>query len=87
MDVSCIVVELKPNSTDRVRKWAEFILENRSEALETLKNEGVTIESFFFLTIQSKDYLIGYMRAKSMEYAHEAVKRSLSEVDVYHQAF
>lgn len=27
------------------------------------------------------------MRPKSMEQAHEAVKRSLSEVDAYHQQF
>jgi hypothetical protein len=87
MDVSCVVVELKPGSIGRVKEWAKFILDNREEALATLENEGVTIESFFFLTLESKDYLIGYMRAKSMERAHEAVKHSLSQVDAYHQQF
>lgn len=87
MDVSCVVVELKPDSIGRVKEWAKFILENREEALSTLENEGVTIESFFLLTIESKDYLVGYMRAESMEHAHEAVKHSLSQVDAYHQQF
>jgi hypothetical protein len=87
MDVSCVVVELKPGSIGRVKEWAKFILDNREEALSTLENEGVTIESFFFLTLESKDYLIGYMRAKSMEHAHEAVRHSLSKVDAYHQQF
>lgn len=87
MDVSCVVVELKPDSLDRVKEWAKFILDNREEALATLENEEITIESFFFLTIESKDYLVGYMRAKSMERAHEAVKHSLSQVDAYHQQF
>jgi len=87
MDISCVVVELRPDSIGRVKEWAEFILDNREEALLTLENEGVTIESFFFVTIESKDYLIGYMRAKSMAHAQEAVKHSLSKVDAYHQQF
>lgn len=87
MDVSCVVIELKPNSLERVRAWASFILENRGEAIETLKDEAVTIESFFLLEIESKDYLVGYMRAKSMDHAHETVKHSLSKIDAYHQQF
>lgn len=87
MDIRCVVVELRPNSVGRVKEWAGFILDNREEAILTLENEGVTIESFFFVTIESKDYLIGYMRAKSMAQAREAVKHSLSQVDAYHQQF
>ncbi|WP_439510189.1 DUF6176 family protein [Marinimicrobium koreense] len=49
--------------------------------------EGVTIESFFFVTIESKDYLVGYMRAKSIAHVQEAVKQSLSQVDAYYQQF
>lgn len=87
MDVSCVIIELKPSSLVRAKEWAAFILDNKEEALATLENEGVTIESFFFLTMESKDYLVGYMRAKSMEHAHEVVKHSLSQVDAYHQQF
>lgn len=87
MEVGCVVIELKPDSKKRVDQWASFILSKKDEALETLKNEGVTIESYFFVNIEGKDYLIGYMRAKSMKYAQEAVKKSLSEIDAYHQQF
>jgi len=87
MDVSCIIIELKPNSKPRVEEWASFILSNKEETLSTLKNEGVTIENFFLATIESKDYLIGYMRAKSMEKARDVVKTSLSEIDAYHKQF
>lgn len=87
MDVSCVVIELKPDSKARVEEWASFILSNKEQALLTLKNEGVTVESFFFTTIESKDYLIGYMRAKSLEKAHDVVKESLSEIDAYHKQF
>jgi hypothetical protein len=87
MDKSCVVIELKKNSLGRVREWAAFINKHRDEALATLKNEGVTIESFFFVRIEDKDYLVSFMRAKSMEHAHEAVKHSLSKIDAYHQQF
>lgn len=87
METSCVVIELKKNSLGRVREWAAFINTHREEALATLKNEGVTIESFFLVKLEDKDYLIGFMRAKSMEKAHEAVKQSLSEIDAYHQQF
>ncbi len=87
MEVSCVIIELKPNSKDRVKEWSSFILSNKEMALSTLKNEGVTVENFFLTEIEGKDYLIGYMRAKSMSDAHKAVKESLSEIDAYHQKF
>lgn len=87
MDVNCMVIELKPGSKARVEAWADFILSNRDDALLTLKNESVTLESFFFVEIESKDYLVGYMRAQSMETAHNVVKESLSEIDAYHKQF
>ncbi|MGI9576488.1 DUF6176 family protein [Alloalcanivorax xenomutans] len=87
MEVSCLVIELKPDSLERVKEWADFITSNREEATSTLKNEGVTIEIFFHFSLADKDYLIGYMRAKSMTKAVSAVKHSLSEIDAYHQQF
>ena len=87
MEVRCVVIELKPNSKIRVEEWAAFILANKEDALSTLKCEGVKVENFFFVEIESKDYLIGYMRAKSMAQAHEAVEASLSEIDAYHKQF
>ena len=87
MEASCTIIELKPNSRDRVEEWATFILSNENEALLTLENEKVTVENFFLATIDSTDYLICYMRAKSMKYAESAVKESLSRIDAYHQQF
>lgn len=87
MEASCVVIELKPNSRSRVQEWANFILANKDEACATLENEGVTLESFFLVEIESKDYLVGYMRAKSLKEAHEVVKTSLSEIDAYHKQF
>jgi hypothetical protein len=76
-----------PNTAGKVLEWAEFLRTNREEALQSLKNEGVTIESAFVVNIEGKDYLIGYMRALSMDKAHEATRDSTLAIDAYHQAF
>ena len=87
MEIRCIVIELKPDSRDKVDQWASFIKENKDKALDTLKNEGVVMENFFFVEIESKDYLVAYMQAESMQKAHQVVQDSLSEIDVYHKQF
>jgi len=87
VEANLVVIELKPDSQQRVEEWAEFIRSNLEEALLTLKNEGVTIENYFLVNIDSKDYLIGYMRARSLQRATQTVKDSLSEIDAIHQQF
>lgn len=87
METSCIVIELLPNSVERVHEWADFLHANHDEALQSLRNEGVTVESAFVVNIEGKDYLIGYMRAAKMSKAHEAVDASTLNIDAYHQAF
>ena len=57
MDIRCVVIELKPDSFERVKEWANFIENNKKQALETLKKETVTVENFFFVTLDKKDFL------------------------------
>jgi len=87
MEIRCVVIELKPDSFERVKEWADFIENNKKQALETLKKETVTVENFFFVTLDKKDFLIGYMRAKSFNSASEAIEKSLIEIDAYHKKF
>ena len=82
-----MLLSLKPNSLERVKEWAKFIKENEISALGSLQKETVTVENFFFVTLASKDYLIGYMRARSFEIASTTVKKSLSKIDAYHKEF
>ncbi|MDR2213425.1 MAG: DUF6176 family protein, partial [Pseudomonadales bacterium] len=87
METSGVVIELKPDSLERVREWAAYLNQHKDEALQTLKNEGVMLESWFLTKIDGKDYLFAFMRAESMERAREAVKNSSFVVDAYHQQF
>ncbi|MGL4610296.1 MAG: DUF6176 family protein [Trueperaceae bacterium] len=83
----CVRIKLKPNSLDRVREWAAEITRRKEEALETLRDESIFLESFFLEKASDGDYLIGYIRAESLEQSREAVKKSTHALDDYHQEF
>ena len=87
MTVKCHLIKLKPGSLDRVREWASEINARREEALQTLSDEGVTIESVFFMQNSDGDFLVYYMRAKDFEHAKQVVEKSVHSIDAYHQKF
>jgi hypothetical protein len=87
MDVVANIIELRPNSLDLVEEWAKTLRDRAEEAIATLQNEGVRIESWFHLSLDGKDYLLCYMRAKSMKKAQEVVQSSSHAIDAYHQQF
>ena len=87
MDVHATIIELKPGVLSRVREWAAMLNQRRDEAVATLRDEGVEIESWFLFSRDGSDFLICYMRAESMQKAKESVRESLHEIDAYHQAF
>ena len=60
MDVFARLIKLKPGSRPRVREWAETMNARKSEALRTLRSEGVELETWFLLSVDSDDYLVCY---------------------------
>jgi hypothetical protein len=87
VDIFARLIELKPGSGDRVEAWAEHLNANRASALESLRAEGVSVESWFSLSLDGKDYLLCYMRADSMEESQKVAAKSENPVDAYHQQF
>ena len=87
MEIVAGVIELKPNSLERVEAWAQTINERIDEAVATLKDEGVQLESWFHLSLDGKDYLLSYMRTDSLVKAQDTVKNSTHTIDEYHQQF
>ena len=81
------VIELKPDSLDRVEEWAATLNARIDEAVATLKDEGVELESWFHLSLDGKDYLLYYMRAASLQKAQDVVKDSPHAIDAFHQQF
>ena len=49
MDVKAYLIKLKKDSGDRVSEWASTINARKDEALATLRDEGVKVESWFLL--------------------------------------
>lgn len=86
-DVVCARVRLKPGSLARVRAWAREINSRRPEALETLAAEGTFIESVFLDSGVDGDYLVYYMRARSIEQAVEIAEESVASIDEFHKKF
>ena len=46
-ETRCVKIKLKPNSLEKVREWAQTINERKDEALATLRDEGVILETVF----------------------------------------
>jgi hypothetical protein len=87
VDTVCLKIPLKPGSLERVREWATELRAKRDEVLATLRAEGVLVESVLLDSNDEGDFLIYYMKAKSMQAAREAVRRSVHPIDTYHQQF
>jgi len=87
VDVSAKIIRLKTGSRQKVRDWARELNRRRNEALETLRDEGVEIESWFTFSDKGEDYLIGYMRCESQSKAATAAVSSEHSIDEYHQRF
>lgn len=87
MDVRANLIKLKKNSGERVSEWASAINARKDEAMATLRDEGVEVESWFLCSMNGDDYLLCYMRSKNMERAQQVAKASLHEIDAYHRQF
>ena len=45
MEVIARLIGMKPGSDQRIDDWTKFIAAHKAEAIETLRNEGVHVES------------------------------------------
>jgi len=70
-----------------VRAWAAELKSRRDEVLQTLRDEGVVIESVFLEEASDGDFLIYYMRARDLKEANRLAQRSRHAIDAYHQEF
>ena len=83
----CVTNKLKPDSIEKAREWAKTLNERKDEALATLRDEQVILETVFLYRTSEGDFLIYLMKAESFERAKEAVQNSVHEIDVYPQNF
>jgi hypothetical protein len=80
-------IKLKPGCADQARQWAAEINRRREEAIATLRDEGVMVESVFFDHTSEGDFLIYYMKSENLKKASKVIKDSTHAIDAYHQKF
>ena len=83
----CSKIKLRPGSLGRVREWAAEMNRRADEALATLRDEGVIIESVFLDSTAEGDFLIFYMKAEDFERARAVGRASAHPIDAYHHQF
>ena len=81
------LIKLKPGSSAKVQQWAATLNERKAEAIDTLAAEGVALESWFYLEMDGEEYLMLYMRSRSMGEAERVGAASGSDIDQIHQQF
>lgn len=87
MQTKCVLIKLKPNTENKVREWAATLNSRRDEVNQTLRDEGVVLESVFLAPLPDASYLVYLMRAENMEKAQAVAKQSLHPIDAYHKQF
>lgn len=79
----CIKTKLRKESLDEVRVWFHTLKSRMDETLESLKNEGVFVESAF-LDQQGDDiYLIYYVKAMDIPHMYQVFNNSTLTIDHY----
>ena len=86
-ETRCIKIKLKPNSLEKSREWAKTIYERKDEALATLRDENVILETVFLDQTSEGDFLIYVMKAASFDKAKAVFEKSVHAIDEYHQNF
>jgi hypothetical protein len=87
VETVCVKVKLKPGSLEQVHEWADELRSRADEVLATLRDEGVAVESVFLDSNEQGDFLVYYMKARSLSAAREAAERSSHPIDAYHERF
>jgi len=87
MSVRCMRIRLVAGGAERARQWAKEIMSRSGEAMGTLKQEGVTLESVFLDQLEGVDYLIYYMRSSDMARALAAGRTLADDLQQYHRQF
>jgi len=83
----CVRIRLKAGNVDRAREWAAEINRRKAESLETLREEGVLVESVFLERTSEDDFLVYYMKAEDFNRANSVSRESMHPIDLYHRRF
>ena len=55
------IIKLKSDKIEEWQRWGEFLMQNRKEAQETIREENLKFEGFFIFEINNDFYTCGFM--------------------------
>ncbi|WDE06308.1 hypothetical protein SG34_005120 [Thalassomonas viridans] len=84
MEYASGLIKLKPGTEHKVELWRETIASRLDEAVATLQDEEVQIESWFKIEINGDKYLLWYLRAKSIKRVFEISMQLKHPIDQFH---
>ena len=84
METAVGLMGLKPDTAGDLQELRDMLDTRRADVLDTLRNKGVTIESWFQIEIDWQPYLLWFMQAESIARAREVFLASDHAIDAYH---
>lgn len=87
VETQCTRIKLRPGTLPLVEEWANELKRRSQEVLQTLRDEGVFIESVFLERTDEGDFLLYYIKAESLEKMRAVAEASTYAIDAYHNAF
>ena len=85
LETKCARVKLKPGCLEKAYAWAKELNNRSDEVYQTLKDEGVYIESVFLEKTTEGEFLIYFMKMESGQIAREVANKSQHSIDKFHQ--
>jgi hypothetical protein len=83
----CVKIRVLDGTIHKVYEWKEYLNSHKEEVLQSLRQEGVFIESVFLDRQGDEGYLIYYMKFRDQEKAKAAFAKSDLNIDKYHARF
>jgi len=83
----CVKIKLKEGKLANVYEWRDHLNSHKEEVLESLRQEGVFLESVFLDKQGSDNFLVYLMKFRDLEKAKTAFSESTLNIDKYHAQF
>ena len=84
MESAAGLIKLKPDYAGDLEEWRQAFHARRDEVEQSLRDEGVAVESWFEIEIAGEPYLLWFMHARSIEKARQVFLNSTHDIDAFH---
>lgn len=87
LKTGCVKIKIKDGKLAKVYEWKDYLNNHKEDVLESLRQEGVFLESVFLDKHGNDNFLIYHMKFTNLEKAKTAFSQSNLSIDKYHAQF